>query len=109
MKKYAVLLTDDAIADLHGIYDYIAAYDSPEKAEYVAGRIKQAVSGLVNHPQRGTYPKELAELGMYEWREVFFKPYRIIYEVRSGGVYIVFIADGRRDMRTLLQRRLFGS
>jgi toxin ParE1/3/4 len=46
---------------------------------------------------------------MYEWREVFFKPYRIIYEVRSGGVYIVFIADGRRDMRTLLQRRLFGS
>ena len=37
---------------------------------------------------------------------MFFKPYRIIYRVMGDGVYVLVIADGRRDMRALLQRRL---
>lgn len=45
-------------------------------------------------------------LGIREYREVFFKPYRIIYRVIGTNVYVLLIADGRRDMRTLLQRRL---
>jgi toxin ParE1/3/4 len=45
-------------------------------------------------------------LGIREYREVFFKPYRIIYRVVEKNVYIFLIADGRRDMQTLLQRRL---
>ena len=44
--------------------------------------------------------------GIREYREIFFKPYRIIYRVMENNVYVLAIADGRRDMRTLLQRRL---
>ena len=45
-------------------------------------------------------------LGMEKCREVFFKPYRIIYHIRGERVIVNLIADGRRDMEALLQRRL---
>jgi toxin ParE1/3/4 len=45
-------------------------------------------------------------LGIRDYREVFFKPYRVIYRVMGDTVYVLLIVDGRRDMQTLLQRRL---
>jgi len=47
-----------------------------------------------------------AGVGLREYREIFFKPYRIIYRVMADNVYVMVIADGRRDMQALLQRRL---
>jgi toxin ParE1/3/4 len=41
-------------------------------------------------------------------KEVLFKPYRIVYRVFGDAVYVYVIVDGRRDMQTLLQRRLLG-
>jgi len=38
--------------------------------------------------------------------EILGKPYRIIYRVMAENVYVLVIADGRRDMQALLQRRL---
>jgi toxin ParE1/3/4 len=48
----------------------------------------------------------LLNLGIREFREVFFKPYRIIYSIRDSNVYILIIVDGRRDLQALLQRRV---
>ncbi|MGH8188321.1 MAG: type II toxin-antitoxin system RelE/ParE family toxin, partial [Steroidobacteraceae bacterium] len=59
-------------------------------------------------PQRGSQPKELRLLGIQEYRQVFFKPYRVIYRVIDERVIVYVSADGRRDMQTLLQRRLLG-
>ena len=53
-----------------------------------------------------TSPKELLALGIREYREVFFKPYRIIYRVVDEAVYVLLIADCRHHMQALLQRRL---
>lgn len=103
---FAVLLTDDAARDLGEIYDYIALHDSPQKADRVLEWIEKAFSSLSEFPERGVYPKELSALGIREYREVFFKPYRIIYRVMDKIVYIFLIVDGRRDMQSLLQRRL---
>ncbi|WP_275097008.1 type II toxin-antitoxin system RelE/ParE family toxin [Sedimenticola hydrogenitrophicus] len=103
---FQVFLTDDAARDLEELYDYIESHDAPEKADYVLGQIETAFSSLSENPQRGVYPKELLAVGLREHREIFFKPYRIIYRVMSENVYIMVIADGRRDMQTLLQRRL---
>ena len=44
-------------------------------------RIESAFQVLSENPQRGRYPKELLDIGIREYREVFFKPYRIIYRV----------------------------
>jgi toxin ParE1/3/4 len=101
-----VFLTNDAARDLQELYDYIALHDSPQKAGYVLAQIEKIFSKLSKFPERGAHPKELLALGILEYREIFFKPYRIIYRVMNRNVYVLLIADGRRDMQTLLQRRL---
>ena len=106
---FEVLLTAGAQDDLEEIGEYIAAYDNPANAERVLDRIEQAVSGLAEFPERGSYPKELLDLGIREYRQVFFKPYRLIYRVAGRKVYVHLIADGRRDMQSLLGRRLLGA
>ena len=103
---FAVLLTHDAAHDLEELHDYIAEHDTYEKADSVLNRIEKAFSSLSEFPERGTYPKELTALGIHEYREIFFKPYRIIYRVMEKNVYVLLIVDGRRDMMSLLQRRL---
>jgi len=107
--KYKVSLTDDAVRDLEDIDDYISEYDSLENADYVLDKIEEAVLSLSVLPDRGTCPKELSTLGIKEYREVFFKPYRIIYRVVNKNIYVYVIADGRRDMQALLGRRLLGA
>ena len=105
---FAVLLTDDAARDLDEIYNYIALHDAPQKADSVLEQIEKAFSRLSESPERGAYPKELLPLGIREYREVFFKPYRIIYRVMDKKVYVLLVVDGRRDMQLLLLRRLLG-
>ena len=94
---FLVQLTDDVARDLEKICDYIDRHDSPASADYVLDRTEKTFSSLSDHPRCGSYPKELLDIGTREYREVFFKPYRIIYRV---------IVDGRRDMRVLLEWRL---
>jgi toxin ParE1/3/4 len=106
---FAVFLTNDAARDLDELYDYLARHDAPQKAEYVLARIEKIFSRLSKFPKRGAHPKELLALGILEYREIFFKPYRIIYRVIDKNVYVLLIADGRRDMPTLLQQRLLGA
>lgn len=104
-----VLLTEDAANDLEEIYSYIAEHDSLQKAEYVLDQIENKFVSLSEIPDRGVYPKELSSLGIRDYREIFFKPYRIIYRVDGDTVYVFLIVDGRRDMQTLLERRLLGA
>jgi len=103
---FPVFLTEDASRDLEALYDYIDSRDAPGKADYVLDQIEKAFSSLCENPERGTYPKELLAVGLRDYREVFFKPYRIIYRVMDDNVYVMAIADGRRGVQALLQRRL---
>jgi toxin ParE1/3/4 len=105
---YKVLLTEDAEQDLEDLYAYIAKFDSPKKADYVLDRLLELTQSLATSPDRGTQPNELRSLGIQEYRQVFFKPYRAIYRVLDKRVVIYVIADGRRDMQSLLSRRLLG-
>lgn len=102
----SVFLTDDAVRDLEALYGYIELRDHPAKADYVLTKFKEIFSSLSDNPERGSFPNELLELGMREYREVYFKPYRIIYRVIGDHVYVMVIADGRRDMQALLEQRL---
>jgi len=104
--SYQVLLTRDAVRDLEELYEFLTASDSNAKADYVLDKIEAVLQGLSESPERGTRPRELLALGVGEYRQVYFKPYRIIYTSRGKNVYVLLIADGRRDMESLLQRRL---
>ena len=106
---FTVLLTEDAAGDLRELYAFIAKHDSLDKAEYLLKQIEKKLAGLSELPERGVYPRELESLGIREYREIFFQLYRIIYRVVHEIVYVYLIMDGRRDMQTLLQRRLLGA
>lgn len=107
--RYEVLLTKGAEQDLDSIYDYIAEYDSIANAEYVLDRLLKVSESLAVLPERGSHPRELIALGIRDYRQTSFKPYRVIYRVLGQKVYIYLIADGRRDMQSLLARRLLGA
>ena len=107
--RYDVLLTEHAQRDLDELHDCIAEQDSPRNAAHVLDRIEKALESLSTLPERGSYPKELLALGIREYRQIFFKPYRVIYRIVERRVYVYLIADGRRYMQSLLARRLFGA
>jgi toxin ParE1/3/4 len=105
---YQVVLTEDAERDLRDLVTYIAKHDSLRSAEHVLSRVLDIAESLSVEPTRGSTPKELRGLGDQDYRQVFFKPYRLIYRVVEQQVVIYLVADGRRDMQTLLARRLLG-
>ncbi len=107
--KFEVLLTHGAEQDLEAIHDYIGAFDCVADANYVLDEVMGIVESLSRFPERGSYPRELIGLGIKEYRQIFFKPYRVIYRVTGSQVITYLIADGRRDMQTLLARRLLGA
>jgi toxin ParE1/3/4 len=106
--NYVVRWSADAECDLVGIADYIAEHDSLERAVFVIDKIMAAVGSLTTLPDKGNYPKELETFGNHEYRQIFFKPYRLIYQVAGKYVTVMLVADGRRDMPTLLAKRLLG-
>ena len=107
--KFEVLLTEGAEQDLEAIHDYIADFDCVANANYVLDQLMAVVDTLSRFPERGSYPKELVALGIKEYRHTSFKPYRVIYRVIDSQVVIYLIADGRRDMQSVLARRLLGA
>ncbi len=104
--KFTVHLIEDAEIDLLDIYRYVLQNDSMERADKLLDDIEQTIGKLETMPLRGHYPPELERVGVLEFREILFKPYRIIYQVIKSSVYVHCILDGRRDLQELLQKRL---
>ncbi len=107
--RYKVLLTSGAESDLVALHGYISHHDSPGRADYVLDRLMEVAESLAAFPERGSHPRELTALGIREYRQTFFKPYRVIYRVVGKQVTIYVIVGGRRAMQSLLSRRLLGA
>jgi len=106
LKKYQVILTSEAETDIFDIYDYIAKKDTLQNAEYLLDNLESLILSLEEAPERGHYPPELSIQGIKEFKELIFKPYRVINEINGSKVIVHLCVDGRRDMKTLLERRL---
>jgi toxin ParE1/3/4 len=104
--KYAVRITSGACRDLEDICTWIADHDSASKAGYVVDRLAQTAEKISQLPHRGSRPSELPVGIEREYRQVYFKPYRIIYEVARKEVVIHVVCDGRPNLQSMLLRRL---
>jgi toxin ParE1/3/4 len=91
---YEIVLTRDAEHDLE---------------DHVLERLLRTTDALRSSPERGSYVSELRSLGISDYRQVLFKPYRLIYRVHATQVVVYVVADGRRDLASLLARRLLGA
>ena len=103
---FKVLLSKEAERDIEDIHRYVAQHDALEKADRLLIALEEACRALAVLPGRGHVPKELQPLGMTEFREVHHKPYRVIYRIAGQRVIVYCVLDGRRDMQSLLLRRL---
>jgi len=102
----AVLLLETAERDLAEIHRYLEMSDGQERADALLAGIERVVAALATMPGRGRIPPELELIGVRDFRETHFKPYRIIYSIADNRVLVRCILDGRRDMMTILQQRL---
>ena len=80
MASYGVFVTEEAETDLDEIVEYVEFHDSTERADYLYEKIKQAILKLEVLPGRGRVVPELREMGITEFREILYKPYRILPE-----------------------------
>jgi toxin ParE1/3/4 len=106
MRRYSVQLDTEAEEDLFDIYRYVALNYSLKQADRLFDALKRVCYSLRTLPLRGHCPPELKEIGVTEFREIRFKPYRIFFSLDRTLVTIHCVLDGRRDLQTLLQERL---
>jgi len=104
--KHRVSLVESAERDLFELHLYVESNDSPERADALLDRLERTVASLEKMPERGHFPPELERIGIREYREIHFKPYRILYTIDGDTVIVHCILDGRRDMQSLLEHRL---
>lgn len=104
---WSVQLTKEAEGDLERIYSYLLEHHGQRNAEAVLSALESLCLSLSAMSGRGNVVKELAEIGVRRYRELHSGHYRIIYrQTGTSEVIVICIADGRRDMRTVLQQRL---
>lgn len=101
-----VLLTVEAEEDLFDIWRFVSENDSPAKANALLDKLEASCLSLGKTPKKGHVPKELRRIDLFDFYEIHFKPYRILYELDEKRVLIHAILDGRRDMESLLRSRL---
>lgn len=104
--NHRVVLLASAEQDLKELRAYLVKNFSPDTWARSYALIKHTMRQLQVFPQAGTIPEELEKLNLVQYRQMLSGPNRIIYEVRQGVIYVHIIVDVRRDMKTLLTRRL---
>jgi len=107
-RRYGVELTQGAEDDLEDIHRYRMQVRGVDDADALIGESLTVIGSLETFPERGAVPGELAGLGIQAFRQVLLRQFRLIYRIIDSRVVILVIADGRRDMQALLERRLLG-
>ena len=71
------------------------AKDSPAYAARLGTRIVEAPRGLARFPESGSI---VPEFNRDDIREVFVRPYRIVYTTREQDCFIAAVIHGSRDL-----------
>jgi toxin ParE1/3/4 len=101
-----VRLTRSAQDDILDIHRYIAARDGVPRADSIIDDLERLCHSLADFPLRGNIVRVLSDAGRTDFRELHYKPYRIIYRLTADTVTVYCVLDGRRDIATVLARRL---
>ena len=104
--KHQVLVIAEAEEDIFDIYKYVLKADGRSRADYLLVKLHKTCQSLAETPNRGHVPPELERVGVRAYREIHFKPYRIIYRIVGRKVFIHCVLDGRRSLQEILERRL---
>lgn len=97
--------TRTAVRDLDEILEYIAAERGVNQALQLYETICHSIASLATMPCRLRQVPELHDVGLFEYREIIERPYRLMFRVADREVVILAILDSRRDLEELLIQR----
>ena len=101
-----VVFLRSAEADLKDLKAYIVKNFGHDAWMNSYGKIKISVAMVQEHPHAGRIPDELERLNITQYRQVISGMNRIIYEVREDTAYIHIVCDTRRNLQSLLIKRI---
>ena len=101
-----IVMLESAEHDLKELKNYIIKNFSVETWQNSYDKIKTSILNMKTFPDAGSIPEEFEKLSSSQYRQVVSGMNRIIYEVRLDTDYIHIITDTRRDLKSLLTRRL---
>ena len=90
-----VIWSQSALADLKQIHDFIFK-DSPKYALIMVEHIFEQTDYLSNYPQIG---RTVPEIDTITVREIIFKGYRIIYQIKATHIEIITVIHGSKLLK----------
>ena len=105
MKSFEVLWTKSAKDDLELVIEYIKL-DSISIAKDIFLGIKNECESLYYFPKRKRVVPELQQIGIFKYREIIYKRWRIIFKIENQKVYILLVVDSSRNLEDILFQRL---
>lgn len=105
MKRYAVIWAIEAENDFHNLIEYLIINHSTA-TEKIFQEILEKTDSLATFPERGRLVPEISDAIASNIREIFFKPWRIIYHILDDQVKILMLIDGRKPLEDELLRLL---
>lgn len=104
--RYKVVFLHQAKLDLDDLKNYIIKNHSQKSWQECLAKIKKSINTLKSFPAAGNIPTELENINLSQYRQVISGMNRIIYETRGNTVFIHLACDARKDMKSVLIRRL---
>ncbi len=104
--RLSVRLTAGAQQDVRNLNRYLRDRYGAAASGQFRDRLVEAMERLRDYPHRGTVPRELEVVGVTDYRQISSGVNRIIYRVMGDEVIVFIVVDGRRDLQSLLERRL---
>ena len=101
-----VTIAREAKLDILDIWIYLSEHEGMAEADRRIKKLESVIYSLCENPERGHIPPELEKVNEFNYREVHFLPFRIVYKIVSGKIIVYCVFDGRRDMQSLLYQRL---
>ena len=90
-----IVWSEPALADLDAIADYIAL-ENPVAAAELVKRVFSHVEQLMEHPDSGSRPQELARS---RYRQIVELPCRVFYRHAGHKVFILHVMRSERLLR----------
>jgi plasmid stabilization system protein ParE len=104
--SFRIVFLNSAEHDLKELKRYMVRHFGSDTWQASYARIKDAVNAIRTSPLGGDVPEVLDRLNLTQYRQIVADKNRVIYEVRQDTIYIHIVCDTRKDLTSLLGRRL---
>ena len=102
---FDIIWTRTAVSDLDELLEHIAAERGVDQGLQLYETLRHSIASLAKMPRRCRQVPELLDIGLFEYREVVERPYRLVFRIVDQKVVILAILDSRRDLEELLIQR----